>query len=75
MVGSNIRELEIILENLKNITFGDKIENIEPYYIYTKILDKDTEELALVIPYTPAGRNNLTSMFLVTMDGEKINFV
>jgi len=51
---------------------GEKVENIEPYYIYTKILGKDAEELALVIPYTPAGRNNLTSMFLVTMDGEKI---
>ena len=51
---------------------GAKVEDIKPYYIYTKILGKDAEELALVIPYTPSGRNNLTSMFLVTMDGEKI---
>lgn len=51
---------------------GQAVEDIEPYYIYTQILGKSEKELALVIPYTPAGRNNLTSMFLVTMDGKKI---
>lgn len=51
---------------------GSKVEDIEPYYIYTQLLGKNYEELVLVVPYTPAGRNNLTSMFLVTMDGEKV---
>lgn len=51
---------------------GEKVEDIEPYYIYTQILGRNDEELVLVVPYTSAGRNNLTSMFLVTMDGDKV---
>lgn len=44
---------------------GRNIKNIEPYYSFVKLLGNQNEEMVLMVPYTPQGRTNLTSWFMV----------
>lgn len=46
---------------------GDK--KIEPYYLIMKFPDEMKEEYVLLIPYTPAKRDNLAAWFAARCDG------
>ncbi|MBQ7668981.1 MAG: UPF0182 family protein [Clostridia bacterium] len=54
--------------NIANYQTGRRTENIESNYSFIKVLDGSNEELVLMVPYTPQGRTNLTSWFMVRND-------
>lgn len=45
---------------------GEKV--MEPYYLIMKLPEEKTEEYALLIPYTPAKRDNLAAWFAARCD-------
>lgn len=47
---------------------GDK--KMEPYYLIMKLPEEKNEEYALLMPYTPAKRDNLAAWFAARCDGE-----
>ena len=51
---------------------GTAVADIEPYYAYVKLPETNSNELVLMIPYTPQNRNNLTSWLAVRSNGEMV---
>lgn len=51
---------------------GTVVADIEPYYAYVKLPETNSNELVLMIPYTPQNRNNLTSWLAVRSNGEMV---
>jgi len=51
--------------NIATHQTGSVTEKIDPYYSFIKLLGNSNEELVLMVPYTPQGRTNLTSWFVV----------
>jgi len=51
-------------------TYGDRQQKVEPYYIITKLPAETSEEFILLLPYTPASRNNLIAWLAARSDGE-----
>lgn len=49
---------------------GRSIQKVEPYYAYIKLPGETKEEMVLMVPYTPLGRNTLTSWVAVRASGE-----
>ena len=49
---------------------GSQTQYVESAYLITKLPDSNKEEFVLMIPYTPLGKNNMTSWFGVKNDGE-----
>ncbi len=43
---------------------------MEPYYILNKLSGEDSSEFMLMLPFTPAGRNNMVSWLAARSDGE-----
>ena len=48
---------------------GTKATQMESYYTMVKTVDSDSEELGLVIPYTPLDKQNITSYLVGTTEG------
>ncbi|NEQ41329.1 MAG: UPF0182 family protein [Okeania sp. SIO3I5] len=51
-------------------TYGNQQQTIEPYYLITKLPAETSEEFILLLPYTPASRNNLIAWLAARSDGE-----
>lgn len=50
--------------------YGNKPSQVKPYYLITKLPEKESEEFVLLIPFTPASRNNLIAWMAARSDGE-----
>ncbi len=50
--------------------YGSQQQNVEPYYLITKLPEETLEEFILLLPYTPASRNNLIAWLAARSDGE-----
>ncbi len=50
--------------------YGSQQQNVEPYYLITKLPAETLEEFILLLPYTPASRNNLIAWLAARSDGE-----
>ena len=44
---------------IPNEIYGNKQQPVEPYYLITKLPTETSEEFILLLPFTPASRNNL----------------
>lgn len=58
--------------NIATHNTGSVIEDVKPYYTYIKIPNLNVMENVLMIPYTPQGRNSLTSWLAVRANGEML---
>ena len=50
--------------------YGDKPQQVEPYYLILELPDSPGEEFILLLPFTPTGRNNMISWLAARSDGE-----
>lgn len=50
--------------------YGVKEQPIAPYYLIMKLPDEESEEFILLLPFTPASRNNLIAWLAARSDGE-----
>ena len=50
--------------------YGNQQQTVEPYYLITKLPAETSEEFILLLPYTPASRNNLIAWLAARSDGE-----
>ncbi len=50
--------------------YMEGVQNIESNYVMFKLPDEDKAEFLLTIPYTPATKPNMTSLFVARNDGE-----
>ncbi|MCL2933693.1 MAG: UPF0182 family protein [Trichodesmium sp. MAG_R03] len=50
--------------------YGDLQQKVKPYYLITKLPAEISEEFILLLPYTPASRNNLIAWLAARSDGE-----
>lgn len=58
--------------NIATHQTGNVVEKMKPYYSLVRLPGEDKEEFVLMLPYTPQGRNSLTSWF--TIRTEKGNY-
>jgi len=56
--------------NIATYQTGRTSEKIEPYYTFVKLNGSQNQELVMMVPYTPQGRTNLTSWFMVRTQGD-----
>ncbi len=57
--------------DVANEKYMDGIQKIESNYVMFKLPDSTTEEFALIVPYTPKQKANMTSLFVARNDGDK----
>lgn len=50
--------------------YGDKPQQVEPYYLIMKLPEANTEEFTLLLPFTPTQRNNMISWLAARSDGD-----
>lgn len=50
--------------------YGNEPSQVKPYYLIKKLPDAESEEFILLIPFTPAARNNLIAWMAARSDGE-----
>ncbi|NES02999.1 MAG: UPF0182 family protein [Okeania sp. SIO2F4] len=50
--------------------YGSQQQKVEPYYLITKLPEETLEEFILLLPYTPASRNNLIAWLAARSDEE-----
>lgn len=50
--------------------YGDKPQQVEPYYLIMKLPEASTEEFTLLLPFTPTQRNNMISWLAARSDGD-----
>ena len=50
--------------------YGDKPQQVDPYYLIMKLPEAKTEEFVLLLPFTPTERNNMVSWLAARSDGE-----
>jgi uncharacterized membrane protein (UPF0182 family) len=50
--------------------YGDKPQQVEPYYLILELPDSPSEEFILLLPFTPTERNNMISWLAARSDGE-----
>ncbi len=50
--------------------YADREQPLEPYYIIMRLPDEDEEEFLLMIPFTPANRNNAIGWLAARCDGD-----
>ncbi len=48
---------------------GDQLP-MEPYYVIMRLVGEEQEEFVLILPFTPAGKNNLIAWMAARCDGE-----
>lgn len=57
------------LWRVPNEIYGSEEQLVEPYYLITKLPTETAEEFILLLPFTPASRNNLTAWLAARSDG------
>lgn len=50
--------------------YGDKPQQVEPYYLIMKLPEAKEEEFTLLLPFTPTQRNNMISWLAARSDGD-----
>lgn len=50
--------------------YGDTEQAVQPYYLIMKLPEEESEEFILLLPFTPASRNNLIAWLAGRCDGE-----
>jgi uncharacterized membrane protein (UPF0182 family) len=50
--------------------YGDKPQQVEPYYLIMKLPEGSEEEFILLLPFTPTQRNNMISWLAARSDGD-----
>jgi len=50
--------------------YGDREQPVAPYYIIMRLPDEATEEFLLMLPFTPANRNNAIGWLAARCDGD-----
>lgn len=50
--------------------YGLQEQSVEPYYLIMKLPEEQSEEFILLLPFTPASRNNLIAWLAARSDGE-----
>lgn len=50
--------------------YGLQEQSVEPYYLIMKLPEEESEEFILLLPFTPASRNNLIAWLAARSDGE-----
>lgn len=50
--------------------YGTETRSVAPYYLIMKLPEAAAEEFLLFVPFTPAGRPNLTAWLVARSDGE-----
>jgi uncharacterized membrane protein (UPF0182 family) len=58
------------LWDVANEKYMEEVQPIESSYVMFKLPDAETEEFALIVPYTPKEKANMTSLFVARNDGE-----
>ena len=58
------------LWEIPNEIYSDRPQRMEPYYIITKLPDEEREEFLLMVPYTPANKDNMIGWLAARCDGE-----
>jgi len=58
------------LWQVPNEIYSDRPQVMEPYYITMKLPGEDREEFMLMIPYTPAKKDNMIAWLAARCDGE-----
>ena len=53
-----------------NEFYADKEQPMEPYYIIMRLPDEEKEEFLLMLPFTPANKNNTIGWLAARCDGE-----
>lgn len=56
--------------DIANEKYMDGVQPIESNYVMFKLPDSDKEEFALIVPYTPKEKANMTSLFVARNDGD-----
>jgi uncharacterized membrane protein (UPF0182 family) len=58
------------LWEIPNEIYSDRPQRMEPYYIITKLPGEEREEFLLMVPYTPANKDNMIAWLAARCDGE-----
>ncbi|MCH7939126.1 MAG: UPF0182 family protein, partial [Candidatus Marinimicrobia bacterium] len=58
------------LWEIPNEIYSDRPQPMEPYYIITKLPGEEREEFLLMLPYTPANKDNMIGWLAARCDGE-----
>lgn len=58
------------LWNIPNEVFMDSQQPTEPYYVIMRLPDEPREEFLLMLPFTPAGKDNSNAWLAARSDGE-----
>jgi uncharacterized membrane protein (UPF0182 family) len=56
--------------DIANEKYMDSVQQIESNYVLFKLPDSETEEFALILPFTPKEKANMTSLFVARNDGD-----
>jgi len=56
--------------NIAKEKYINEEQAVESNYVMFKLPDSEVEEFALIMPYTPKEKNNMTSLFVARNDGE-----
>ena len=56
--------------DIANEKYMDGVQPIESNYVMFKLPDSEVEEFALIVPYTPKEKANMTSLFVARNDGD-----
>lgn len=56
---------EVAMEN-----FGDRKQQVEPYYVIMRLPGESTEEFLLMLPFTPSSKDNMIGWMAARSDGE-----
>ena len=57
--------------DIANEKYMNGVQRIESNYVMFKLPDSQSEEFALILPYTPREKANMTSLLVARSDGEK----
>ena len=56
--------------NIPQEIVGDKVEQVQPYYIIMQLPDEDKPEYILMLPFTPNTKQNMVGWLCARSDGE-----
>tara|TARA_Y100000588_G_scaffold392638_1_gene505286 strand:+ start:1836 stop:4655 length:2820 start_codon:yes stop_codon:yes gene_type:complete len=58
------------LWEIPNEIYSDRAQRMEPYYIIVKLPGEEREEFLLMVPYTPAKKDNMIGWLAARCDGD-----
>lgn len=56
--------------DVANEKYMDGVQRIEPNYVMFKLPDSESQEFAMILPYTPKQKSNMTSLLVARSDGQ-----